>query len=159
MFRREDHLRKLSDFSLMHSIIRWFSLLPSSSCPQNRIPAFLSYRLLSKMPALLRESLRVTFSSSLLQSRNWILIGQFTEGTGMESPSHLHWAGQVQGSSGRPTGGTCSCCKAFTVLGGAETAVAGQNGFLFHAWIWHPVGQRVAIWDVSICHKVSSVLC
>ena len=53
---REDQLkRKLPEYSVMHFISRWFSFLLSSSCPQNRILAFLSCVLLSKMLVLLRS--------------------------------------------------------------------------------------------------------
>ena len=55
-FSREDQLkRKLPEYSVMHFIRKWFPFLLSSSCPQNRILAFLSCVLLSEMLVLLRS--------------------------------------------------------------------------------------------------------
>lgn len=94
-----DHSRKLPDSSLMHFISRWFSLFSSSSCPQNGILAFLSCVLLSQMLVLLRKSYQGS-PFPLWFGRNWVLIGQFAEVPGNESPTQLHaWESWVQGGS------------------------------------------------------------
>lgn len=65
-----DHSRKLPDSSWMHFISRWFSLLLSSSCPQNGILAFLSCVLMSKMLVFSGKVTKGLLSSSLRFGRN-----------------------------------------------------------------------------------------